>query len=141
MDREWAAHLHDRVRELRLGDRVRFLGRVPYENILAYHRGAQMLVFPSLLETFGHPLLEAMVAGTPVAASDLPSFREVAGNVAAYFDPDDPGSIAKTVEGVLARSDETRARVSEGLERVKRFSWERSVDLLCEYFERSLARP
>lgn len=140
LDPVWAAHLHDRVRALRLEDRVRFLGQVPYEAILAYYRRAQMLVFPSLLETFGHPLLEAMLFGTPVTASDLPSFREVAEDVAVYFDPYDPRSIARAVEGVLARPDEARARADRGRERAKLFSWERSVDLLCECFERSLAR-
>jgi len=140
LDPAWAAHLYERVRVLRLGDRVRFLGQVSYEEILGYYRGAQMLVFPSLIETFGHPLLEAMLSETPVTASDLPSLREVADDVAVYFDPDDPRSIARVVEGVLDRPEETRARVEKGRERAKRFSWERSVDLLCECFERSLAR-
>ncbi len=139
VDPEWAEHLRDRVHALQLGDRVRFLGQVPYEKIRGYYSGSQMLVFPSMLETFGHPLLEAMICGTPVAASDLPPFREVLGDAAAYFDPCDARSIARVVEDVLGRADETRARAERGRERVKRFSWTRSVDLLCECFERSLA--
>ena len=138
LDPEWAAHVRDQVRVRGLEGRVRFLGQVPYEKILGYYRGAEMLVFPSMVETFGHPLLEAMVAGTPVAASDIPSFREVAGDVAAYFDPNDARAIARTVEAVLERPEQARARIARGHERAKGFTWERSVDLLCECFERGL---
>ena len=73
---------------------MRFLGRVPYEEILGYYRGALALVFPSLIETFGHPLLEAMLAGTPILAADIASFREVAGDAALYFPPQDPVQLA-----------------------------------------------
>jgi glycosyltransferase involved in cell wall biosynthesis len=69
------------------------------------------LVFPSLLETFGHPLLEAMVARTPIVVSDIPAFRDVAGDTAVYFDPRDPKALARAVDSLL--SDPRRPALSE----------------------------
>ncbi|MDP7573119.1 MAG: hypothetical protein QF391_16075, partial [Myxococcota bacterium] len=74
-----------------------------------------------------------------MARRGAPWITLVLGDAAAYFDPCDARSIARVVEDVLGRADETRARAERGRERVKRFSWTRSVDLLCECFERSLA--
>ena len=59
------------------------------------------MVFPSLAESFGLPLVEAMAAGCPVAAADRPYAREVAGPAAVYFDPLDPRALAECVIGVL----------------------------------------
>ncbi len=134
-----ARHLRARVESLGVGDRVRFLGPVPYREILSYYRGARALVFPSLLETFGHPLLEAMVARTPIVASDIPAFREVAGETAVYFDPRDPKALASAVDSVFSDPQATRRRVDEAAERARYFSWERSVDGLCRVFEEVLA--
>jgi glycosyltransferase involved in cell wall biosynthesis len=124
--------------ELRLGPRVRFLGPVPYREIFSYYRGAVALVFPSLLETFGHPLLEAMLAGTPIVASDIPTCREVAADVALYFDPHDPVALAAAVERIRSQRDETDQRIERGRVRAARFSWKNAVDRLCAVFEDAL---
>ncbi len=134
-----AQHLRARVESLGVGDRVRYLGPVPYREILAYYRGARALVFPSLLETFGHPLLEAMVARTPIVASDVPAFREVAGDTAVYFDPRDPKALARAVDLLESDPQAARRRVDEAAERARFFSWKRSVDGLCRVFEEVLA--
>jgi glycosyltransferase involved in cell wall biosynthesis len=134
-DPSHAAELRGLVAELGLGERVRFLGSVPYREILPYYRGAVALVFPSRLETFGQPLLEAMVAETPIVASDIPAFREIAADVALYFDPRDPAALAKAVDRVRSQPGETRARVHRGRERARDFSWKRSVDALCGVFQ------
>lgn len=139
LDPPWAEHLHERVRALGLETRVRFLGAVPYGEILRYHRGARALVFPSLLETFGHPLLEAMVAGTPVVASDIPASREIAEGVASFFDPQDAEALARAVDALDAEPEAAAARVERGLARAREFSWGRSVDALCEVFGEALA--
>ena len=55
---------------------------MPYAEIPRYYRGAELFVFPSYLETFGHPLLEAMASDLPLVASDIPVFREIAGEAA-----------------------------------------------------------
>lgn len=135
LDPAWGAHLRERVSELGLEERVRFLGPVPYQEILRYYRGAAALVFPSHIETFGHPLLEAMLSGTPVVAADIPSFREIAGDVALYFPPSDAAALASAVQRVLDDASATQARVAAGSERVLDFSWERAVDSLCAVFD------
>jgi glycosyltransferase involved in cell wall biosynthesis len=132
------ADLRRVVEALRLEQRVRFLGRVPHQDILGYYRGAQALVFPSLIETFGHPLLEAMLVGTPILAADIPSFREIAGDAALYFPPRDPVKLARLVDQLRRDPAQTRARVELGRERVREFTSARSVDLLCEVFESAL---
>ncbi|MEE8475607.1 MAG: glycosyltransferase family 1 protein [Myxococcota bacterium] len=130
-----AAELRQLVAQLELGQRVRFLGPVPYRQILSYHRGAEALVFPSRLETFGHPLLEAMLAGTPIVASDIPASREIGGDVPIYFDPGAPIELARAVDRIRSKQEETRQRVARGRERAGQFTWARSADTLCAVFE------
>jgi glycosyltransferase involved in cell wall biosynthesis len=122
-----------------VAQRVRFLGPVPYQEMLGLHRGARALVFPSFLESFGHPLLEAMLAGTPVVAADIPALREVAGDAALYFDPHRPADLARAVVELGREPEATRARVERGRTRAAEFSWKRSADRLCAVFEEALA--
>lgn len=130
--------LEELAARLGLGDRVRFLGPLPYAKVLAYYRGAVAFVFPSLLETFGHPLLEAMLAGAPVVASDIPVFREIAADTALYFPPLDAKALAARVDAVRADPAATQLRVARARERAAGFSWQASVDGLCAVFERAL---
>jgi glycosyltransferase involved in cell wall biosynthesis len=123
---------------LGLGERVHFLGPVPYAQLLAYYRGAAAFVFPSILESFGHPLLEAMLAGAPVVASDIPAFREIGGDTALYFAPLDAKALAAQVDAVRADPAAARARVERARARASGFSWQRSVDGLCSVFESAL---
>jgi glycosyltransferase involved in cell wall biosynthesis len=138
LDPAHCRELEELAARLGLGERVRFLGPVPYAELTAYYRGAAAFVFPSLLETFGHPLLEAMLARTPVVASDIPTFREIAGDTALYFPPLDPKALAAQIDAVRADPAATQERVVRALERALGFSWERSVDGICEVFERAL---
>jgi glycosyltransferase involved in cell wall biosynthesis len=138
IDPPYAAELRDLAQRLGLAGRVRFLGPVPYRRILAYYRRAVALAFTSLLETFGHPTLEAMLAGTPILAADVASLREVAGNVALYFAPDDPIGLARAADELRRDPDATRLRVERGRARAAEFSWTRSVDALCRVFDEVL---
>jgi len=130
--------LERRAEVLGVRDRLRFLGAVPYRDVLRYHRGAVAFVFPSYIETFGHPLLEAMVVGTPIVASDIPTFREVAGEAGLFFPPDDAHALARLVDRVQAETEATARRVEIGRARAREFSWSRSVDALCGVFEEVL---
>jgi glycosyltransferase involved in cell wall biosynthesis len=129
------------VERLGVGSRIRFVGNVPYAEMISWYRGALALVVPSFIETFGHPLLEAMLAGTPVVASDIPTFREVAGDAALYFPADDPVELARTLDRVMDDAAATRQRIAQGRERAARFTWERSVDALCDVFRRAIGEP
>jgi glycosyltransferase involved in cell wall biosynthesis len=141
VDPPHAAQLRRLAESLGLASRVRFLGPVPYRRILHYHRGAVALAFPSLLETFGHPMLEAMLAGTPIVAADIPPLREVAGDVALYFAPDDPIGLARAVDALRSDPGAAEVRVERGRARAAEFSWKRSVDGLCRVFEEALGEP
>jgi glycosyltransferase involved in cell wall biosynthesis len=109
-----------------LGDRVTFLGHLN-DGMMSYlYRRAQALVFPTLIEGFGFPVLEAMHCGTPVITSDRSSLAEVAGNAAILVDPYDPNAIAQAMARSAfdpATSDRLR---SAGRERATQFSWHRA---------------
>jgi glycosyltransferase involved in cell wall biosynthesis len=121
----------------RLGaqDRVRFLEFVPDAELEGLWRLADCAAFPTLGEGFGLPVLEAMARGVPVACSDLPVLREVGGEVAHYFTPDDPVAAAAAIEA--ARADSNARQAGPG--RAARFTWEESARLHWEAYERALA--
>ena len=93
-------------------------GRVSRDELVELYRRASALVFPSLYEGFGQPVLEALACACPVACSDLPPLREVAGDAAVYFDPRDPESIAAATLEAIARDG------SSGPERASAFTWD-----------------
>jgi glycosyltransferase involved in cell wall biosynthesis len=99
-----------------------WVGRVSDEQLAALYRGARCLVYPSLYEGFGIPVLEAMACGAPVVTSLGGASEEVAGGAAVLVDPRDAASIAAGIEQADGRRDELRAR---GLERAAAFTWER----------------
>ena len=99
-----------------------WVGRVADDELAALYRGARCLVYPSLYEGFGLPVLEAMACGTPVVTSRGGATEEVADDAAVLVDPLDPSAIAAGIEDALSRPDELRAK---GLERARAFSWDR----------------
>ena len=101
------------IRDEALAGAVRALPYLSDDAVTALLSGARFLVFPSLFEGFGIPVLEAMALGTPVACSDLPVLREVAGEDALYFNPEDEISIADALE-LLWRGGHTREALAEG---------------------------
>jgi glycosyltransferase involved in cell wall biosynthesis len=122
-----------------LGDRVRFTGWIDDQTLEALYREAEFLVFPSLAEGFGLPVLDALVRGTPVACSNASSLPEVAGDAALYFDPLDVDAIASAIDRLLSDS-ELRVRLSHaGLEQARKFSWEKTAERTLASYERALA--
>jgi alpha-1,3-rhamnosyl/mannosyltransferase len=109
-----------------------WLGFVSDDELAALYRGARCLVYPSLYEGFGLPVLEAMACGTPVVTSAGGATEEVAGGAAVLVDPRDPASIAAGIEQALARHDELAAG---GLERARGFSWERVAAETWQVYE------
>jgi glycosyltransferase involved in cell wall biosynthesis len=97
---------------------VESLGRVPHDELVSLYRRAAALVFPSLYEGFGQPVLEALACACPVACSDLPALREVAGEAAEYLDPLEPESIAHATRNAIARGG------GSGPARAARFGWD-----------------
>jgi glycosyltransferase involved in cell wall biosynthesis len=111
------------VQELGVGSNVVELGAVPYHLLHNVYRACDLYVTPAYVETFAHPLVEAMASGLPVIASDLPVHREICGDAALYFPAFSPELLAETVSRV-ALSREVSQKMSErGLERSRDFSW------------------
>ena len=101
-------------------DGVEVRGLVSGEELASLYRRTACLVFPSLYEGFGQPPLEAMAAGAPVAASNIPAIAEAAGDAAALFEPTETDDIAAVVSGVL---DAPERFAAAGPERAKMFTW------------------
>jgi glycosyltransferase involved in cell wall biosynthesis len=124
-----------RVRDLGLIDQVVFPGFVPNEAIPALYAAADALVFPSLFEGFGIPVLEAMASGIPVCASETSSIPEVVGEAGLLFDPLSVSAIAASLKRVLT-DDALRTRmVAAGIERASRFTWDATAGALLEELE------
>jgi glycosyltransferase involved in cell wall biosynthesis len=114
------------------GDGVRWEGEVGDDELARLYRGALCVVYPSLYEGFGIPVLEAMACGAPVVTSRGGATEEVAGGAAALVDPGDVSSIAAGIEEAIARRTELRAA---GLQRAGAYSWDESARLLLQAYE------
>lgn len=121
--------IHDTRRRLNLGDRLRFTGYVEAEVLPAWYSAADLFVYPSLYEGFGLPPLEAMACGTPVITSDVSSLPEVVGDAALTVPPTDETALAAAMHRVLGHPALRADLRSRGLERARRFSWERTAAL------------
>jgi len=115
------------VRELGVSSNVVELGAVPYHLLHHVYRACDLYVTPAYVETFAHPLVEAMASGLPVIASDLPVHREVCGDAALHFPRFSSDLLAEMVARV-AQSPELFKKMSElGLTRSGDFSWKDHV--------------
>jgi glycosyltransferase involved in cell wall biosynthesis len=115
------------VRTLGLERDVIFAGEVPDADLPAYYSGALCLALPSRAEGFGLPMVEAMACGCPVVASTAGALPEVAGDSALLIAPDDHRALRDAL-AVFARGDGARrAFRRRGLERARRFSWDRAA--------------
>jgi glycosyltransferase involved in cell wall biosynthesis len=120
-----------------LAPRIRFI-EVPHEEVVRWYRHAKLFVFPSYLESFGLPLLEAMAAEIPLVASDIPVFHEIAGNAAYFANPHDAQSLARAMEAVLFDPAAGELLVKRGRERVREFTWDRTAAQLMAIFVRTI---
>jgi glycosyltransferase involved in cell wall biosynthesis len=105
-------------------DALVFAGYVPDERMPLLYNGAEALVYPSLYEGFGMPVVEAMSCGTPVVTANGSSLTEVAGDAAVLVDPQNVQSIADGIVRVISeRADERAYRVRLGVARANDFNW------------------
>lgn len=106
---------------------VHFVGHADDEALNALYNRARFFVYPSLCEGFGIPLLEAMAAGCPIAASDLPVFREIAGGGPDYFDPLSADSMHAAFDRALARREDSNFQRQPPAP-TRDFRWERCAE-------------
>jgi glycosyltransferase involved in cell wall biosynthesis len=117
----------------------RFLGRVSDAELEALYRAASVFAFPSLMEGFGLPVLEALRREVPVACSRVPALEEVAGDAARYFAPHDRSSIAEAIASLLDDADGRADLMRRGTAAAARFSTEGTVAQTLGTYERALA--
>lgn len=110
-------------------------GYVSQQDLIALYRGAELFLFPSLYEGFGLPLLEAMAAGVPVIASELPVHREVCGEAALFANPLDEEEWRNTIDQLLQNSSQQKRLRTNGIERAKKFSWQKTAERTMEIYE------
>jgi glycosyltransferase involved in cell wall biosynthesis len=113
--------------ELGLEPYVKWSGNVPAEKMIQTYHDADLLLYPSRLEGFGLPVLEAFACGTPVITSNTTSLPEVAGNAALLVNPEDPEAIADAVQKAMEKPALRRQLVERGLKRAKLFTWEKTA--------------
>ena len=120
-DEGYLAKLRSLVTELGIADEVVFVGGVPLEETVHFYRAADAFVYPSLNETFGLPILEAMACGCPVVTSDTSAMPETAGGAAVLCDPREPASVARAV---IEATGPGRDRLRDaGRRRAGEFTW------------------
>ncbi len=120
----WGArHLRRALARSHWGEEVRWLRYVPFSDLPPLLNLAELLVFPSLYEGFGLPVVEAMACGTPVITSNRSAMRELFEGAARLADPEDPEALAAALREVLDNDDLRRHLAGESLSRAAFFSW------------------
>lgn len=109
------------------------LGRHPYGELPDLYRKHDVFVFPSVSETFGHPMAEALSSGLPTVVADTPINREICGDAVLYFTPDSLPSLMECLDRLDTQPDLRRELAQRGRKRVlASFTWEQHVDRLVD---------
>ncbi len=129
-----------RVVALGLEDQVRFIGYVEDDALPLWYNAATVLLFPSVYEGFGLPVVEAMACGTPVIAAQSSSIPEAGGEAALYFNPHDSETLASGLTAVLDNEDLAAAMREKGLIQAQRFSWQKAGEETALVYRRALSK-
>jgi glycosyltransferase involved in cell wall biosynthesis len=132
--------LEAEVRRFNLRGDVVFKGYVSKHDLAAYYRGADALLFPSFHEGFGIPIVEAMASGCPVVTSTSFSMPEIAGEAALLVDPYDIESLISVTHRLLTNRTLREEMIGLGLQRARRFSWNRCADETAAVYREILGR-
>jgi glycosyltransferase involved in cell wall biosynthesis len=132
--------LLDEARKLGIGSQVRHLGFIPATDLPHLFRASVAFVFPSLLEGFGLPLLDAMACRTLAIASNAASLPEVGGDAPIYFDPKDPDELSECLKRALDDQELNQIHIERGERRVEKFTWERTARATVEVYKNQLAQ-
>lgn len=128
----------NKIISYKLEKHVRILGYVPTNELPYLYNMARFLIFPSLFEGFGIPLVEAMACGCPVLASNCTSIPEVMGDAGKLFDPSSAEGIAEAISSVW-NNDTSLASMRElGLQRVKSFMWEATARKTLDVYRKAI---
>lgn len=124
------------IDRLGLKDHVRVLGYLPVEELPYLYNLARLLVFPSLFEGFGIPLVEAMACGCPVLCADATSLPEVAGDAGELFDPGSSEDLAAKIWSLWHDDCRLQEMKQRGLERAGNFTWDETARRTLQVYRR-----
>jgi glycosyltransferase involved in cell wall biosynthesis len=111
-------------------------GYIPHNELPNLYRLAELFLFPSLSESFGMPILEAMACGTTVITSNRGAIPEVAGKAAFMVDPKNPGEMAEMIATVLNSEPLRKEARARGLKRAATYSWQKTVTEIISVYEK-----
>lgn len=137
---EFYPRIEERARELGLAEQIKFLGFVSTTELQSLYRLCRLVVFPTKFEGFGMPLMEAFLAGAPVASSNVTSLPEQAGDAALIFDPDRHEEIAAAVSRLWTDDALRHTLAGRGRARVSLFTYERTSRLFRAHYRRLAGR-
>ncbi|HET9781677.1 MAG TPA: glycosyltransferase family 1 protein [Candidatus Dormibacteraeota bacterium] len=123
-----------KIDHLGLRDRVRWLGHVPDSEMPAVVARASAVLYPSLAEGFGLPVLEAFAAGVAVVSSNRGPIPELSGDAAMLVDPTDVKALRDAIEAVLTNAELRAALQSRGASRAKHYTWEKCAEMTCDVY-------
>ena len=125
----------EEARRLGIDRDIDFVGHVSDQDLAVVYSNAVALVYPSLYEGFGLPVVEAMASGCPVVASNISSLPEVAGSAALLVDPHDPAGFAEALQSVILDRDLRTRLCGDGLRRARDFSWDNAASATYAVYE------
>lgn len=135
---EGRSRIARQLTQLRLTERVHLIDPLPDSSVPLLYAGAKALIFPSLDEGFGFPVVEAMNAGTPVVCANLPPMNEIAGKAGITYDPDDEKGLQSLLSSLVQNEISLEQRTEKGKEQAAQFQWSRFNAELEETFLRAL---
>lgn len=130
-EKDWKKEL----KKLGIEKRVVLTNFVADDDLAAIYNGAEVLLFPSLYEGLGLPVLEALSCGIPVITSKVSSLPEVGGDAVMYVNPEDVQDITKSLVEVLANDNLRSHMIKKGFAQVKKFSWEAAAKQTLKIYE------
>jgi glycosyltransferase involved in cell wall biosynthesis len=134
VDDDYFNQLNDLIVSLDMVRHIEFLGSVDAKKLRDLYERCALFVFPSTVETFGNPLVEAMACGAPIASSNTAAMPEVLGDAARFFDPHNCQEMTETISDLLSNEDMRQDLSKRARRRAKSYSWkltmERTVDVI-----------
>lgn len=127
--------IHEYVKKSAIKKNVKFIGFIDNQFLGAFYKYACLYIFPSLYEGFGIPLLEAMASGVPVICSNRSSLPEIGGDAVLTFEPEMHADIASKIMQVIQNPEQRQSMINRGLERVKKFSWQKHVERMFDILQ------
>ena len=128
VDADYFAKLKTLIKEQQLEEHVEFLGQVSLVELKELYSHCRIFVFPSTVETFGNPLVEAMACGAPIASSNTAAMPEVLSDAAVYFDPNDVDNITDVLRELYKDNARRTDLSSKARKRAKMYAWEETKE-------------